>query len=89
MPVGGAVATAADLVEDDAEQPLGGMRFRAGAAVAGAEGGQVEAGDGAIDGSGEVVRGEALFDVEAGGVVVVPGGRAEAGACAVRRAWVG
>jgi hypothetical protein len=78
MPLGRAVASAADLVEDDAKEACGGMGRGAGATVGSPESREVESSDGRIEGPCEVVSGEALFDVELVGVVVVPGRSAKA-----------
>jgi hypothetical protein len=83
------MVAAAHLEEDDAQEELGVMRLGAGGTVGGVEVGEVEVSDGLSDGSGEVVGRKALFDVTASGVLVVPGGRAEAGPWVVRGMWFG
>jgi hypothetical protein len=89
VPLTRVVVAATHLEEDDGQEELGRMGRRAGRAVGGVEVGEVESGDGSVDGSGEVVGLQGGFDVAACGVVVLPGRRAEAGPWVVGSASLG
>src|SRR5580692_2141920 len=72
MPGGGTVLTALGFVKNGAEQKVGAVGKRTGAGVALPQGAEVEASDGLIDASGEMVGVEALAQFEASRVVVGP-----------------